>query len=338
MSRRRGRGDFGDPFGGFGAFGGLFGNAGGLMSGLLGGRDPFDDPFFTAPFGGMFPPNFMGYNGNPFPDMHPSAFPQHQAPEPKFRRGPIIEEINSDDEKEKVFKKKKENPRIHGRSSKQPDAVVDDEDDEVEDREHKHLQYRNGHNRFTDMEQQPRNGSFTFQSSTVTYGGGDGAYYTSSMTRRTGSDGVTFEERKEADSSTRQATHEISRGLYNKGHTFTRKLNSDGKVNTMQTLHNLHEDELAGFEEAWDGNTRKYLPGWNGNFSGHDGVGAGSSRQFMQARQESLALPSTESQEHLQRTAVDARNKAGFSRMQHTISGKSRGSSDIQDKRGYSRG
>lgn len=36
----------------------------------------------------------------------------------------------------------------------------------------------------------PQAQSFTFQSSTVTYGGSNGAYYTSSTTKRTGSDGV----------------------------------------------------------------------------------------------------------------------------------------------------
>ena len=37
---------------------------------------------------------------------------------------------------------------------------------------------------------QPQTQSYSFQSSTVTYGGHDGNYYTSSTTRRTGSDGV----------------------------------------------------------------------------------------------------------------------------------------------------
>lgn len=74
------------------------------------------------------------------------------------------------------------------------------------------------------------------------------------------------------------------------GHSVTRKLNSDGKVDTMQTLHNLNEglfllpvtltqlhdfpcvssnradcymlDELAGFEKSWKGNSKAPLPGW----------------------------------------------------------------------------
>lgn len=32
-------------------------------------------------------------------------------------------------------------------------------------------------------------------------------------------------------------------------------------------------DELSGFEEAWNGNARKHLPGLSGNFIGHDSIG-----------------------------------------------------------------
>ena len=46
-------------------------------------------------------------------------------------------------------------------------------------------------NAMVDNEQwQPQTQGYSFQSSTVTYGGNDGNYYTSSTTRRTGSDGV----------------------------------------------------------------------------------------------------------------------------------------------------
>lgn len=43
---------------------------------------------------------------------------------------------------------------------------------------------------------QPQAHTFTYQSSTVTYGGINGAYYTASNTRRTGSDGVSWFLRK----------------------------------------------------------------------------------------------------------------------------------------------
>lgn len=32
-------------------------------------------------------------------------------------------------------------------------------------------------------------------------------------------------------------------------------------------------DEFGGFEEAWNGNARKVLPGWTGNFIGHNQLG-----------------------------------------------------------------
>lgn len=31
--------------------------------------------------------------------------------------------------------------------------------------------------------------------------------------------------------------------------------------------------ELGGFEEAWNGNARKVLPGWTGSFIGQNGMG-----------------------------------------------------------------
>jgi len=57
-------------------------------------------------------------------------------------------------------------------------------------RKSKHLQYRNDYSRFNGIESQPQGRRFTFQSSTVTHGGANGAFYTSSITRRAGSDGV----------------------------------------------------------------------------------------------------------------------------------------------------
>ncbi|KAF5734873.1 hypothetical protein HS088_TW15G00368 [Tripterygium wilfordii] len=88
---------FGGPFAGLGGFG-SFGSQRSLMSSFFGGRDPFDDPFFSRPFGGMLESNFFGSGGSPFPFMQPPAFLEHQAAEPMTSRGPIIEEINSDGE------------------------------------------------------------------------------------------------------------------------------------------------------------------------------------------------------------------------------------------------
>ncbi|KAF3448416.1 hypothetical protein FNV43_RR09129 [Rhamnella rubrinervis] len=324
--------EFGDPFAGFGGFG-SFGGQGSLMSSFFDGRDPFDDPFFTRPFGGMLESSFFGPNVNPFVEMHPSGFLEQQAPEPRRSRGPIIEEINSDDGKEDADKEKKENPRKHGRSSNEP--YIEDPDDEVIGRESKHLQSRNEYNNMPGyVQSQPQTQGFTFQSSTISYGGANGTYYTSSKTRRTGSDGLTFEESKEADTARREANHRLSRGLHNKGHSVMRKLKSDGKVDTMQTLHNLDEDELVGFEEAWKGNAQKHLPGWTGNLGGYGNAGASNSGYNGQASQGGWALPSTEPSQHSGRVMPDARARAGSPYTQHS----SRMKANIGEKSGSSRG
>ncbi|KAK6947651.1 Myeloid leukemia factor, partial [Dillenia turbinata] len=295
----RGGGFFGigdDPFAGFGGFG-SFGGPGSLISSFFGGRDPFDDPFFTPPFG-MFESNFFG--PSPFPRMSPMGFIEHEPPQPQQRqsRGPIIEELNSDDEKEEEGshgkgKEKHDNPRKHGRSRNDP-YLVEDPDDEAQETSYlaeprrKHIQYRNNYGRTSNVQQQPQFQSFTYQSS-ATYGGPNGAYYTSSKTKRAGSDGVTFEENKEADSSTGRATHRISRGIHDKGHTMTRKLKSDGRVDTMQTLHNLNQEDLPGFEEAWKGKGVENLPGLPDGLNGHNFPGSRHNARTGQG----WALPST---------------------------------------------
>ncbi|XP_048601595.1 uncharacterized protein LOC111211895 [Brassica napus] len=118
----------------------------------------------------------------------------------------------------------------------------------------RHMQNMNTNAMVNSGQWQPQTQGYSFQSTTVTYGGNDGNYYTSSTTRRTGSDGLTLEESKEANTATREAAHRISRGFHNKGHTVERTRNSDGRVGTNQILHNLNEDELAGFEQSWSSN------------------------------------------------------------------------------------
>jgi len=97
--------NFGDSFAGFGGFG-SFGPPRSLISRFFGGRDPFNDPFFARPFGGMFesspfggpigfpfPPsmNPFGFLEHPIPGKHPFGFLARQAPEPsRQRRGLII--------------------------------------------------------------------------------------------------------------------------------------------------------------------------------------------------------------------------------------------------------
>ncbi|KAK8692806.1 hypothetical protein V6N13_070413 [Hibiscus sabdariffa] len=324
----------GDPFGGFGGFGGPPRS---LLSNFFGGRDPFADPFFTHPFGSMFESNLFGPGQIPFMDMHPTGFIEDQGPEPKRPRGPIIEELNSDDEKEEADSEMKGNPRKHGRSDAEPYVEVPDDEAGQSGRRNMHLQYMNGYNSsYQRQQQQPQTRSFMFQSSTVSYGGADGAYYTSSKTRRTGSDGVTFEESKEADTASGQASHRVSRGLHDKGHSVMRKLNSDGKVDTMQTLHNLNEDELAGFEESWNGKAQKHLPGWSGSLIGHNSIGTGSSGQNRQAGQKGWALPSTEHSQPEGRLMPEGRDRAGPSRSHHSV--RMKGSTDFKDQSSHSLG
>ncbi|THU63228.1 hypothetical protein C4D60_Mb01t13520 [Musa balbisiana] len=267
MQRGRGGRDdffgFGDPFAGFGGFG----RPGSLISSFFGGRDPFDDPFFTQPFGSLMGPSMLGPSmfagqGSLFGETSNAGFLE-QAPPVNKSKGPIIQELSDDDdddggEGEKADKEQKENPRKHSRTSKEP--FVQDPD-EVEEKKSRYMQYRNNYNQSNPMQAQGH--SFTFQSSTVTYGGPNGAYYTSSTARRMGGDGVIMEESKEADTTTGRASHRVSRGIREKGHSVTRKLNSDGRVDTVQMLHNLNEDELPVFEETWKGKAKQHLPGWN---------------------------------------------------------------------------
>ncbi|PIN25770.1 hypothetical protein CDL12_01482 [Handroanthus impetiginosus] len=117
--------------------------------------------------------------------------------------------------------------------------------------------------------------SFSFQR--VAYGGPDGLYYTSSMGKRAGSDGVFLMEMKEEDRTVGESLHTISKGILDKGHSLTKKQSSDGRVDSVQTLHNLNEDELAGFEENWKTNADKVLPGWNNGFNLLENSGADKS-------------------------------------------------------------
>lgn len=289
MQGGRGRGSpffsFGDPFAGFEG-----------MPTLFGGRDPFDDPFFRRPFGGIFPSvpggspfmdmnplgsSLFGPRPNPFMDEHAYRIHESRPSLPNNSKGPIIEELTSDDENEQPDSEdsQKEN------SGKQP--YVEHPDDEFEGRESRDSRLTQFGNDFSMMSTRsgPQAQSFTFQSSTVTYGGSNGAYYTSSATKRTGSDGLRFEEYKEADSVTGQAAHRLSRGIHDKGHTLSRNLKSDGQVDTMQVLHNINEDELGGLEEAWNGKARKHLHGLTGS-STHQGLG--------EPRRGGWALPSVE--------------------------------------------
>ncbi|XP_038992644.1 uncharacterized protein LOC120116158 isoform X2 [Hibiscus syriacus] len=104
----------------------------------------------------------------------------------------------------------------------------------------------------------------------------------------------------------------------------------------MQTLHNLNEDELIGFEESWNGKAQKYLPGWSESFIGHDTIGANSSGQNMQACQRGWALPSTEHSQSKERVMPDARDGGGPSCSQHCA--RMKGSTDLEDESSRTQG
>ncbi|KAL2902221.1 Myeloid leukemia factor 2 [Bienertia sinuspersici] len=299
MNGRGGRDGFFDPFAGFGGFGGMGGHQS-MISSFFGGRDPFDDPFFTrpfgSPFGSMFESGLFGSNGSPFPGARPAGSIEQQEPQLNKRRGPVIEELDSDDEhaEDGDTKKTKDSSRKHSRLADAPYVEIPDDTSGVTDGRDKHIQqHRNEFSSRMNNAQRPSQSQcYTFQSSSVSYGGANGAYYSKSMARRAGSDGVVFEELKEADSTTGQANHRISRGLHDKGHTLARKLTSDGKVDTRQTLHNLDEAELENFENAWEGSSGRHLTGGRLRLDGGNS-GPGSTGQTSRGGR---ALPST----HLQ--------------------------------------
>ncbi|KQJ94887.1 uncharacterized protein LOC100824297 isoform X1 [Brachypodium distachyon] len=298
---RGGRGGFfgfGDPFPGLGGFV----PPGDLMSSFFGGTNPFDDPFFTNPASAMIRPSlfqqsmFRPSMFGPHIDLNGGVINsggfQQLGPEPSRPKGPIIKELSSDNEDNaevnKEDEKTKANPMKHPRIGKEP-YVQDPEEEFQDNKRHKCEQF--GREYVKAGTSYPQSQTFMFQSSTVTYGGANGACYTASTTRRSGGDGVTIEENKEADTTTGKATHRIARGIGSKGHAVTRKLNSDGKVNTMETLQNLHEDELSGFEESWQRNAGQYLPGWDPRYNMLSS--AGTLRPGIREENGMFALPAT---------------------------------------------
>ncbi|KAF8732777.1 hypothetical protein HU200_015115 [Digitaria exilis] len=233
---------------------------------------------------GMFGPSFFGPMGGPFGDMGNNAFIEQAPPRSNGRR-PVITELD-EEEGEDVG---------HSTEQANQDSYVQEPDDASDEMEGGQVQLRRDHDR-ANSGGQPQAHTFTYQSSSVSYGGINGTYYTASKTRRTGSDGITVEESKEADTTTKEASHRISRGIHDKGHSLTRKLNSDGKVDTTQILHNLNEDELAGFEESWKGNAGHHLPGWNQNTGASNSDSSGNRSSSGRDRRSAWgwALPGTE--------------------------------------------
>lgn len=96
--------DMDDPFTIFRGFGG-FGSHRSMMPSLFGGRHPFDDPFFTRPFG-FSEPGMFGQRTS-----------SRNTPQTNEAKGIVIEELNSDEEGEKEEDK---GSGARSGSSKQP--------------------------------------------------------------------------------------------------------------------------------------------------------------------------------------------------------------------------
>ncbi|EPS73356.1 hypothetical protein M569_01405 [Genlisea aurea] len=124
-----------------------------------------------------------------------------------------------------------------------------------------------------DQNTNTRGGFQNYSFQRVAFGGPDGIYYSSSVGKRAGDDGVFYMETKEEDKMVGESLHTISKGINNKGHSLTTKNRRDGQVDSVQTLHNLNEDELDGFEEAWQNSANITFPGWNNDFNLLDDAG-----------------------------------------------------------------
>lgn len=245
----------------------------GVMSRIFGRKDPSDDSSVT------FPPDKSSESSmlsrrTPPADSQPAA----------KSKGPVIIELDTDDEGDVGRETEEENCGVNGsRMSKekaQPNAysnahpLVEHPDDQSDDHnKSKSINKDVAHRLKAKKNEGAKSKTQSVSYRRVTYGGINGTYYTATTMRRTGSDGMVLEDSKQADMTTGQATHRMSRGIHDKGHSLTRKLDSDGKVNSVQTLHNIEEDELARFEQTWKGNADKHLPGWNNGFDLHANAG-----------------------------------------------------------------
>ncbi|KAJ8753966.1 hypothetical protein K2173_001864 [Erythroxylum novogranatense] len=209
---REGRNDLygiDNPFGNFSGFS--------MMPNLFGGKDPFENPFITRPFGlelSRFQPQISANCGESCDGRGKTI---------------VIEEVTFDGEEENGVhaRNMKNNHKEHDGSSKEPSVEHPDDDSDAK-RTRKVVNHGSKYNRRAQTEPQTRN--FSSQTSKVTYGGVDGAYYTTTRTRRTGTNGVLIEESKEAEKTTGQATHRISIGIHDKLDTLSEESYRDSTL------------------------------------------------------------------------------------------------------------
>ncbi|KAH7424763.1 hypothetical protein KP509_11G022800 [Ceratopteris richardii] len=217
-----------------------FGNRNSLFKDFF-EKDPFDDPFFTQPFG--FGNRFPSI-GDSFESFHTPLARQLDTGvrEQQSTRGIVIEEL-SEEHKNKGAQK----------SESQVEPIVEHPDD-IEVKRVKSVYSSDG----------PKYFSQSFAFSSVSYGGPQGTYYKSSAMQR-GSNGVFEEMHEERDTINGHETNQIVHGLGNKGHAITRKKNASGKEDYIETLHNLTEEEKKEFDDTWNKQAKKYLPGFKSN-------------------------------------------------------------------------
>lgn len=300
-------GGFPDPFEGFGIFGG----GGRSLIDDFFARDPFDDPFFRQPFGGMFGMPGSQFNSGgllggsrgmnmgmgmgmgmgmlddvPF-QRPPAEFLVDQRPfnppQQGTRRGPVIEELPDDHEAPVSESRLQHTEPIVEHPDDEATSGDDDDGPTTITTQHQPSQSRPS---YTSQ-------SFCYQSSTVS--GPGGAYYTSSSAKRTGPNGLTEEGHYEKDSVAGTESRRVAQALGEKMHAVSRKRNSDGRENTIETLHNLTEGEAVKFDEACEShggssirrptNSLRMLEGNREGSSGRSQARSSSTEGFSDERQ-----------------------------------------------------
>jgi len=274
-------GGFPDPFANFGMGFGMGGGGSGRGNSIFDvfDNDPFfNDPFFTQPLGSFFGQTagggLLGGEGFGFfgdrqqqyqlrPPPRTAGYIDHRPHNPAqvHQRDPVVVELEDDDD----YVGDDVERRVSSHSAQEP--IVEHPDDDVrlvaEERPH---QPRNVSRQLGPLSMPQNNGAraYSFQSSSVSYGGPNGTYYSSSAMRRMGPDGVVEEEFQEKDSTAGHELKRISRGLGDKGRSILRKRNSEGRESAMEALHNLREEEVPEFDRTWEEKS-KNLPQWNLN-------------------------------------------------------------------------
>ncbi|XP_024391872.2 uncharacterized protein [Physcomitrium patens] len=228
----------------------------------------FNDPFFTRSFGGIFGGqglfgNQQGFLGGNFfqnqiatrPHVPPGNYIEDRpySPPQVHQRGPIIEELSDSDADTEA--------RVSSHPGQQP--IIEHPDDDVRPEPQEQLRPLQSVVKAGPLPVINNSSSFSsFQCSSVSYGGPNGTYYSSSAARRLGPDGSIEEEFQEKDSTSGHELKRVSRGLGVKGRTIARKRTSEGREHAMEILHNLQEDEVPAFERSWE-ERANVLPRWN---------------------------------------------------------------------------